>query len=235
MVFHRMWFIHFFPDILPASDFYSPLVKKILQRASVINILLFSKACIHTHPSSPKLSAYLSTSAVAALHHRVLQHWQTSDWQRWHPRGTHPAVLSALPPGLSPNFQTIGPQGWALCEHSRAATQEGSRYSRFRGTYRVVHPLVFQWNFILEERCLIYNNMLLNIQKEAKGSSLRVEKKISIKMRSLKDDFFLAASCTWERSGHALQLECQNEQSYLRSSETCYLPQDHMKGKFTAL
>lgn len=36
------------------------------------------------------------------------------------------------------------------------------------------------------------NKVTQNIQKEAKGSSLDVEKKISIKRSSLKDDFFLA-------------------------------------------
>lgn len=34
------------------------------------------------------------------------------------------------------------------------------------------------------------NKVTQNIQKEAKGSSLDVEKKISIKRSSLKDDFF---------------------------------------------
>lgn len=84
----------------------------------MINLLLFSIACIHAHPSSPKLSAYWINLCVS-------QHWQASDWQT-----------------------------------------------------------------ILEKCCLICNNMLFNIQKEAKGSSWHVEKKISTKMRSLKDDFF---------------------------------------------
>lgn len=74
--------------------------------------------------------------------------------------------------------------------------------------------------------------MLLNIQKEARGSSSHIEKKIRMKMRSLKDDFALAAlgkaQALWYRPS-------AKTNSYLRSSEARYLPQDHMKRKIAAL
>lgn len=44
-----------------------------------------------------------------------------------------------------------------------------------------------------EERCLTDNKTLLTTQREAKGSSSLVEK-IGMKMRSLKDNFFLLYS-----------------------------------------
>jgi len=192
----------------------------------VIDRLLFTTARTRTHPSSPKPPApqHRARSSRTSPRHHVSPRWQLGTAQ----------TRMAPTPHCSPQFSTQA-IGRGLRELSRAVTQQGSRHPRGWGAYRGVHPLVFQSNFILEKHCPTYYSMLPNIQKRAKGSSLLVEKKFSIKMRSLKEDFFLAASCTGGRSGHALQLERQNEQSYLRSSETRYLPQDRMKGKFTAL
>lgn len=77
-------------------------------------------------------------------------------------------------------------------------------------------------------------NKITQYSKRSKRFKLRCwGKKISIKRRSLKDDFF--SCCAWKQLGGMLQLECQNEQSNFSSFETCYLTQGCMKGKLTAL
>lgn len=123
----------------------------------------------------------------------------------------------------TPSFK----QGRRHGSHVDTAELQHSRAPFISGYLSCCSPTVFQTSFL---RCLI---KLLNIQKEAKGSSLDVEKKNQYKNKKPKGWFF--SCCAWEQLGCMLQLECQNEQSYLSSFETCYLPQGHMKGKFTTL
>lgn len=91
-------------------------------------------------------------------------------------------------------------------------------------------PLCFS-NFILEKCCLIYN-MLLNIQKEARGSSSHMGKMMRMKMRRLKEGFVPAALGKAQAPRYRPTAKTN---SYLTSSEAPYLPQDHTKGKFAAL
>lgn len=173
IVFH----FHFFQG----SDFYSPLVEKYCSKPwwSIIAVfqsqhphisLLFNTSaywiitcCSFT--SSPCLEAMenYQLAKMKLLWHSSCGAWQGSQQLR------------------TPTFK----QGQRHGSHVDTAELRHSRAPWISGYPSCCSPTVFQTSFLL---CLI---KLFNIQKEEKGSSLDVEKKISIK-RSLKDYFFLA-------------------------------------------
>lgn len=109
----RDLFIFFQMNTLPGSDFYSLLVKKYCSEPSCSIYGCFPKPASTHIPSLQSFQHIWSTCAVAALLHHVLQHWQTTIWQRSNPCGTYPVVLSGLPPEVSPNFQ-MSPLGMGL-------------------------------------------------------------------------------------------------------------------------
>lgn len=89
--------------------------------------------------------------------------------------------LAGLSTGENPNFQTR-PKAWVLCGHSRTATQQGSL------DFRV--PIML-FTYCFSNKFSSLPNKVTQYSKEARDSSLDVEKKISIKRRRLKDNFFL--------------------------------------------